>query len=429
MGLKNKIKQNRFLKNILMLTGGTAFAQALGIILSPIITRLYTPEDYGVLSIYVSILTLLAVGATLNYYRAIPLAKDEKDGLSAVFLSFSILIVFSFLLTLIFVFKGKDILTLTNNTGLISFMYLIPIGLLLKGIYDILSHWAMRSKDFKTITKTKITQSLASNFTKVGLGLFSIGPIGLILGQILGQSSGIARLSRPFFKVKSKFKHSLNINNITKEAKKNIQFPMYTTLSGYIYTGGNQLPFIMLSIMFGSSVVGLFGLANSIVNLPISLIAMSVSQVYYSEIASLGIANARKIKSLSLKLTSKLAMIGLAPLFVFVFFGPFLFSTVFGANWYEAGEYARYLAIIAYTHFVILPIGRVLEVFYLEKIALIVHTFRLVIMISVFYISHINNFSSLKTIIIYSIVNAISYIVLFFVAQIVLSRQIKINES
>ena len=77
-------------------------------------------------------------------------------------------------------------------------MYLIPIGVLFGGSYRIIINWAYRNKDFKSISKTKLTQSIVGNGTKIGLGMFGIGPIGLILGQIFKEGAGIGTLSRPF---------------------------------------------------------------------------------------------------------------------------------------------------------------------------------------------------------------------------------------
>ncbi|WP_084244388.1 oligosaccharide flippase family protein [Planomicrobium okeanokoites] len=424
-----KLKENKFVKNVLMLAGGTAFAQLLTIALSPIITRLYTPNEYGVLSVYVSILTLLGVGATLNYHRGIPLVKDEKKAFNVVFLSFIVLFLFiSLLFSLIFI-RGESFLAAMNSSALVDYMYFIPLGVLLLGIYQIFMHWSMRTKNFKTITKTKITQSIFSNGTKIGLGIISLGPAGLLIGHIIGQSGGIIRLAKPLFKQRHDFVKSVSLQIVKIEARKYSQFPIFTTPSGYVYTGGSQLPFIILATIFGPTIVGLYGLANSIVNLPIALIATSISQVFYSEAASLGIGNAKRIKSLSLKLTSKLALAGLIPMLIFIFLGPLLFGLVFGAQWQEAGTYAGVLSIIAYTHFVILPIGRVLEVLNMEKVSLLVHSVRLVFIGLAFYLSFILEFGPLNTLILFAIVSSSSYIVLFVVVQFLLTKQIRINES
>jgi O-antigen/teichoic acid export membrane protein len=426
--LKEMFK-SRFVKNITLVASGTAFAQLLSILLSPIITRIYSPEEYGILSVFVSLLSLLSVGATLNYHRAIPLAENDKKSFNVIALSFIILSLFTGIISAVLLFKGEGLINLLNSTTLLNYMFVIPVGVFFLGVYNILLHWSLRIKDFKTLTRTKVTQSVAANLSKIAFGLFGFGSAGLLIGQIIGQSGGICRLSKPLLAQKKEFMKSIDIKQIKIIAKRYVKFPIYTTPGGYVYTAGNQAPIIILSLTFGTSVVGFYGLANSIVNLPISLLATSVSQVFYSEAARIGKENLRKIRTLSIKLSLKLALIGLIPLMVFVLLGPWLFSSVFGATWYDAGVYAQVLSIGAYTHFVILPITRVLEILEKQQIALIINVFRLIAIISAFFISSFSDFTPLLTMVMYVTVSSLSYLILFIAVLIIITKETRIVEK
>lgn len=419
-----KMFESKFVRNIAIVTGGTAFAQLLNIILSPLITRIYPPEEYGVLAVYVSILTLLSIGASLDYQKAIPLATNDKSAFNLIGLSFLTLSLFVLMTVLTLLFFGEEILTLFGSEVLLKYKYLIPIGILFVGIYNILLHWSLRTKDFKTVTSTKVNQSIAANLTQIGLGLMSVGPVGLIFGQIIGQSAGIRRLSLPLFNREKSVLKSITFKDMKSVAKRYMKFPLFSCPSNYVYTAGSQAPVIILALMFGSSVTGHYGLANTIVNLPISLLAMSVSQVFYSEIASIGKSNPKKIKNLSLNLSKKLVIIGLLPLSVFVFFGPWLFSFVFGAEWYEAGVYAQIISVIAFSHFIILPCGRILEVIEKQNMGLIINILRLIFIIIAFYVADFIGLNSYQTILLYTITSSVTYFLLFIFVQVSLTKDL-----
>lgn len=422
--LKNKLGENSFAKNITLIAGGTAFAQALGIIFSPIITRIYPPEQYGVLTAYTAVLGLLAISASFDYQKAIPIAEDENKAINLLILSMCLLLTSTLMIVILLIFFGDYFLDLLDSKVLSSYKYLIPFGVFFTGTYNIVLQWGLRGRNYKIITRTKISQSIAANVTKVFLGLISFGPIGLILGVIIGQSAGITSLTSPIIKKRELFSE-IKIQRLKQVLKRYKNFPLYSAPSNYVYTAGNNIPVVLLTSLFGSAVTGLFGLANSIIQLPMNLIGMSVSQVFYSEAANIGKTNPQEIKRLSVKLIKKLALIALVPLVIFLLFGPWLFSFVFGSQWYEAGIYARILSVMVYFHFIILPIGRILEIFERQRAGLIFNIIRLGMVLSVFYISKIVEFTSYQTIALYSISNSITYMALLVMVMKIMNQEIE----
>jgi O-antigen/teichoic acid export membrane protein len=417
-----RLLENKFVKNIVIVASGTAFAQILTIAMTPIITRIYPPEEYGILSVYGSLLTLLSIGASLDYQKAIPIAEDNYSAYNLIAGAFFILLTFIVGLSLVFTFWGEQVMNLLNSEALIDYTYLIPLGVLFAGGYNIILHWSLRSKDFKAITRTKVTQSIASNFCKVGLGLIGLGSLGLIISQIIGQGGGIFRLSSPLIEKRREIIKDIKWIEIKKLFIRYIKFPLFSAPSNYVYTAGSQAPIIILTVLFGTSTAGLYGLAISIVSLPISLLASSISDVFYSEVASIGKSSPNKIKSLLLKLSGKLALIGIVPLVVFVSFGPWLFSFVFGQHWYDAGVYARLLAFVAYAQFIILPSGRILEVLEKQNIGLFMNVFGLIIIIFTFVSASFLGFTAIQTIMLYALASTMNYLLIFIIVQKVLSK-------
>lgn len=421
--LYSKIFRSNFAKKIALIAGGTAFAQAMNIIFLPIITRLYPPEEYGILTVYSAALGLLAIAASLDYQKAIPIADDDEKALNLLALSMIVLFLFSCGVTILLYLWGDTLLILLDSGMLAKYKYLIPIGVFLTGSYNIVLQWTLRMRNYKAIAKTQVSQGIWSNLLKVILGAFKIGPIGLILGTILGQSAGITTLSLPILLQKRMVK-KISTKDILKLAKRYIKFPLYSAPSNYVYTAGTQIPVIFLTSLFGNSVVGLFGLANSIVRMPMNLIGSSVAQVFYSEAAYVGRSNPEELKRLSIKLIKKLAIIGLVPLALLLFFGPWLFSFVFGSQWYEAGVYARILSIMVYFHFIILPIGRILEIFERQREGLLLNFLRLALIFIVFGVARFMELDSYQTVILYVISTSATYLLLLIFVQIIINDEI-----
>ncbi|MDK2840440.1 MAG: hypothetical protein PWQ83_2032 [Thermosipho sp. (in: thermotogales)] len=427
-----KIKQllkNNFIKSIILISGGTAFAQVINALFSPIITRIYSPEQYGVLTVYTSILGLLVIIGSLKYEMSIPIAKSDEVAINSLALSIIVLIVFSLFTSLFLFFFSDWFLGIFNANSLKSYSYLIPIGIFLAGMYNIVMQWAFRRKDYKSISKTKLTQSLAQNSIKLGLGLIGLGPVGLILGNIFGQSAGITTLSKKLRTTDRNLFKEVKFNSVKRAAKRYKNFPLFLAPSQVLNVSGTQLPPLLLSVLYGGSVVGFFGLANSIVSLPMTLIGNSVADVFYGEAASVGRGNPQRIKDLYNKLLKRLFLIGLIPLIILLTLGPFLFSFVFGEEWYEAGVYSQIIAFLVFFRLIFTPISRIYAVFERQKIAFFVDSLRVIFVTIAFLVPQLLNLNSYWAIGLYSIGMSFVYFVTYLVAQKILNEEIEKKAS
>lgn len=412
----------------MLISSSTAFAQVLNALFSPIITRIYSPEEYGILTVYMSILGLISIVASLKYEWGIPIAEDNELAINIMALSFAALFLFTFLLFIFLLFFGRTIFSVLNVDYMLSYKYLVLIGVFFVAAYNILLQWAFRKKDFKAISKTKYTQSIAGNGVKVIFGLFGAGSIGLLVGHIISQCAGIGTLSKSF---KGKYKYlcsMVNVNTLLYGATRYKNFPIFTAPSQLLNTAGIQLPVFFITSLYGSQVLGFYGLANSIVNFPMILIGNSVADVLYSEAASVGRKDPKRIKDLSNKLFKKLVIIGLIPLLVLLFFGPFLFSFVFGSRWYEAGVYAQIISFLVFARLIFTPISRIFFVYEKQKANFLLDLFRVILVIVTFIFAKLLFLSSYVAVIIYSIAMCIVYFVTYLLSQRILNQEIKMKE-
>ena len=173
------------ISQVTFVAGGTVVAQALNVLILPIVSRIYSPADYGVMAVYSSVIAILSELSGFRYYLAIPLPKNKKYAEALIFLSLMIQICFVSLVSFILLFFGKDIFSKFSLNALTPYMFLIPVGLLFIGVYRILMQWSIREGSFQAIGVTKISQCITGAGAKIGLGLLGIKPAGLLLGVII----------------------------------------------------------------------------------------------------------------------------------------------------------------------------------------------------------------------------------------------------
>ena len=420
----NKIFSGDFSKGVFLIAGGTAFAQTLNALFYPIITRVYSPDEYGILTLYISLLSVISVVGALKYEWAIPIVDNDEKAINIIMLCIFIILILSLLLWGFLTLFGISFLTVIKSEGLIKYHSLIPIGTLLLGLYSIFSQWAFRNKDLKILSKTKLIQSFIQNIIQTSLGYFKIGPIGLIIGFIAGQSAGISTLGRVIINRKKELGKIIRIEEMLLCSKRYIHFPLYSTPSQLLNMLGLQIPILFLNSIYGTEVVGYYGLANSIVNIPMTLIGKAIGDVFYSEAARNGKKDPEKLLLLSKTLFKKLALIGLLPLILLIIFSPAFFSIVFGSSWIEAGNYARIIAIYIYARFLFMPISGIYPVFEKQKIGLLLDSIRVAMVVIGFVFVILFELNVYWALIIYSIIMIIIYFITYLFGQKIITVEI-----
>lgn len=342
----NRLKpKSEFTRNVLTLMTGTTVAQAIPIAISPILTRIYTPEDFGAFALYTAIVAMLSVITTGQYDLAIMLPKYEKNAINIVGLSLLINSLFSIFISVIIILFFDNFQTLLGNRDLGNLLYLIPLSVFLIGSYQIFNYWLNRKKQYKILSTNKVVQSLTNSTSSVSLGLQDFGKDGLIISQLLAQGFIVALLIRKV-KINFLFQH-FNKLKFFALAKKYVKFPKITMMQSLFSTLTVQLPVMLISTFFTLKGAGFYSLANRVIATPIGIVSSSLFQVFYqSFIIEKNKINFYKSKFIQINIL-------LLPFFiVFWFFLESLFSFVFGEEWVIAGEYARILLPLLYMKFI-----------------------------------------------------------------------------
>ena len=418
------IFKSAFSKNVALLMSGTAISQIISIILYPVITRFFSPEDFGLYVLFNSILGILTVVGALRYEFSIPIAVNKFKALNALFMSLIILLVFCLALLISAYFFGDKLLSTLDADKLAPFKYFLILGVLFAGLYTVLNQWAFRIKAFKKLSITRVSRSLSLNISQITFGILKLGGVGLIIGKIIGEFSGNLVLLRQVFKAEKNVLSKFSFKEIKYLLIRYKKFPLFTAPTQLFNKAGVELPVFFITSIFGSSVVGLYGLAHLIVSLPMTLIGGAVGDVFYAEAATSGRKNPQDLLIRSNNLLKKLILMGIIPLIVLVFFGPLLFGFVFGEEWTESGKYAQIIAFLVFFRFIFTPISRVFQVFEKQIQAFFLDLTRLVFVIITFVTVEYYSFNSYLAIGIYAALMALLYFITYICARRIIVLEI-----
>ena len=368
----NNSKNDSFIKNILSLLTGTTIAQLLPLLITPILTRIYTPEEFGLLGLYLSCVSVLSVIITGRYDKAIVLPKEKEDAIDLLKLSFYLALLISCISVLILIIFKNNFSILLNKKEFISYLILIPFSAYIIGITNIFTQWNSRQKNFNLIAVNRVAQSANLSGAQLILGFTKININGLIIGQIFGQMISGIRIA--FLSIRKDKINLLNINikNSLRLAKVYKDFPLYSTLSSFLNTLSLQLPILLMSGYFTAGAIGYYVLANRFVSMPMNMLGASVSQVYFQEAARLYENDQEKLKALTFKTFKNLSYIGTIPMLIVLGFGDIIFSVFFGSEWSEAGQYARMLSPWILFVFISSPLTSLFYIFKKQKLFLMI---------------------------------------------------------
>jgi O-antigen/teichoic acid export membrane protein len=361
-----------FVFSVLTLVSGTSLAQGVVIAATPILTRLYKPEDFGVLALFLSVTGTLAVVANWRYELAIVLPGDDRDGINVLALAALIPLSMSGLCFLVVAFWRNDIAHLMNAPKLAPWLWWAPLSLLLSGVFEALIYWSTRKKQFAQQAVARVSKSVGTIGTQIGAGLWApAGGGGLIAGALAGQLLGTGLLGqRVWRQQKQLMADSLTPASIREQAIRYRKFPFLTTLGGMVNHIAYQIPIWLLALYYSSQVVGFYQLAFQATCLPSSLVGASVSQVFLERATREKKQTGSSIETFK-KTLLLLALLSFPPFTILMICGPALFSLVFGEAWTQAGQFAAILAPLFAIGFIASPLSLVCIIHEKQEIGLI----------------------------------------------------------
>ena len=351
---------SRFITNVLKLVSGSVIAQGLGILLVPIITRLYSPGDYGAFQVFLSISSILAVLSCLSYQLAIMLPKEEEDSANIVTLCIALVSIISVVSGGVFILLSGWVGETLNTPDLSQYLIFLPVVVFLNGLFVVVNYWLSRRVRFGALATAQVANSVSSKFVQIGAGVGSASPLGLILGLIAGYGAALLVMLRGIREDLPLFR-SVSLSRITYLAKRYRRFPLFTSWSTVANSASLQVAPLMLASFFNPAIVGFYGVAHMVVNMPMSLIGSATGQVFFQK-ASEEMNRTGSVKTVVREVHQRLVSIGIFPILILMIIGEELFALVLGAQWGTAGGYARILAPWLLLVFIASPLSTILSV-------------------------------------------------------------------
>ena len=385
---------------------GSSLARIIGVCAVPILTRLYTPEDFGVVAVFVALVALLAPVLTLRYVVAIPLPRHDGVAMNLMALSLGLMLILGVFLTICLALFAQPLLELISMGDLASWWWLIILALIGTGTYEMLSLWATRRREYEEIARTQVTQSVAGAVVKIGFGLFGAGSIGLLVGQVVTQSAGIGTFVRRFLQEFKGNWSQVRLSRLMFAALKHRGFPTYRLPSQFFLVFSAQAPLFFVAVFYDKSTVGQFSLALTVLAIPVSVLSQTIARAFYAEIAPIAKQKMRMLH-LSTSVAKRAALFGVIPAFFVIATSPFVFPLLFGEAWAAAGWMASILAICIVPQFVSQSLVQILSATERNHIYLLFNISRAALVIATLAIPPFLGFGIYVTVFTYSIVLSI----------------------
>lgn len=361
--MKKKLKEisrNKFLRNVSTLAFGTILSQGIVVISSPLLSRLFSVEDFGVLSVFTSFSIFFAVLSTGRYELAVGLPSSNSRALKIIKLIICIG-AFVSIVYLLLIFLLKSVFHVYDKTGFLvqKEAYLAPIYIFFIAVYSALGYWCQRKKNYKKITIANAVQVILTTICSILFGVVNFDS-GMIWALIIGVIVSSLYL---LFSEKNLLKDIIKQRNIKIVAKKYYSFPRYMIFSDLSLTASQQFIPILFSVLYSTTVVGFFSMANRMLRLPNIVITSSIANVFRNDAID-EIREKGNCEELYKSTFKKLLFMSLPCYLALFIISPYLFEIIFGEKWHDAGIFARIISIFLLVEFIATPLN---TIFYIRE--------------------------------------------------------------
>lgn len=357
MWFKSSVLKKSFFRDVIDLTSGYALSQLIIVVFSPVLTRLFSPEEFGVFFFFITTASILSIIATGGYEKAVVVIKGDSDAKDLFRYTILLTLFISIIIAVICVFLQFWGEKLFEDKIERSMLWLVPVYSFFFGVFRILQNFNIRNRRFKAVSGSFVVRASSQSLTQAGLGIAGMGSPGLILGSCLGQIISVFTQSYK----KRLFKGLFNKENMAAakaQAKKFIDYPRYRMPSDLMNEVSIQAPVYILTTFFTKAITGLYTFPQKILYQPSKFISQAVADVFFNKASELNNRN-RSLGELTYSTFKNLYILGIIPYTIIILWGPGLFSFIFSSEWEGSGKIAAYLSPWMFLVFVGSPISAI----------------------------------------------------------------------
>lgn len=356
-------------KNVGILASGTAAAQIIPLAISPILTRIYQPEDFGVFALYFAIVSISGSIVTLRYEMAISLPDTQEKALAVSALSAVLCVILSIVSAVVIIATGSNLISFFEIEEFGTYLYFIPVGIALIGFTNTMTYLNLRFGAYRNVATSNLIRAISTGIFHIGIGLAKSGPLGLVLGSIAG---GVTAVLTLYTSVRHRGHKWLEIKtaDLTSVAKAYRDFPKYSMWAALANSASTHAVNILISVYASFASLGFYSLVTRTLGAPSATIGLSFGQVFHQQASELLRARGQitpLFDNTLLKLLS-LSVVGFGFLFFVI---EDVFAWVFGETWRSAGELARIMIPAFAIRFIASPLSVVNSVHLENSLGLI----------------------------------------------------------
>lgn len=360
-------------RNVLRLASGVAVSHAIVLVTTPILTRFYSPHDFGVSAFFLSVVLILSPLGSLNYYQAVVLPRNDTDAVSLARLSLSLSFVTS--IVSLGVFYGLRGLcgAAFDAPELVSWFWVFPAAVFARSAYLVLASWMSRQRNFGIQANARVAQALTERGLSLAAGFGGMASATMMVGtRVVSIVVETAILLVPFLRAHSRgWREPEAKKHLKRVAREYQEFPKYSTWAMLLANGNAQLPLLVLPLLFSPEIAGLFALGNRLLQIPMQLLGDSIRNVYYKELAE-RIAARRETRFGFTELRRHLVKAGVFPFMILLLFGRVIFATLFGPEWARAGEFCGIVGFYIFFQFIGTPLSCVFNAYRRQRYMLLI---------------------------------------------------------
>lgn len=354
--------KSEFSRNVLTLMTGTTIAQAIPIAISPILTRIYTPEDFAVFALFVSIVGIMAVVSTGKYEMSLILPKKDTFAYQLLILSGTIVLISS-------IFYMLSVVVADVFYSIDAIYYLLPLTVLSIGLNNTFDKYNNRIKNYKLMSYQRLIKTTIESIGSIAFMVLFHLKTGLIWGFVLGFF--VSNLTMLYINVKSFQQKAFTVSKakIKILAKKYINFPKYNMPHAMLNTVSANAPIFLIPIFYGNATLGLYAFGLKIVEAPLGLLSTAIFNVLGQKMAE-EYAKGNEILTIYKTMLKKLVLVAIVMIQFFIFADD-IFAFVFGSKWREAGDFIQIMSVVVLESFILSPFSSVPHIFNQQKKALV----------------------------------------------------------
>jgi O-antigen/teichoic acid export membrane protein len=351
-----QIFKNSDIRNVATVLSGATLAQFVSIAVSPIISRIYSPDTFGLLGAFSALFMLVGTLAGLTYPAAIVLPSKDHSGKVLASLSILVGAFLCLVLLLITIFFHDSIAKITKLQSIHQLLYLLPFLIFFESVYQAGLQWMIRTQRYTLTAKINLIQSIVSGIFKIGGGFIAPSAYMLVGTSLLAVPFNALSiyyiLNRSF--VPKSWPAPMQKEEMLTLAKEYKDFPIYRAPHSLLWVIGQNFPTLFIIQFMGAYAAGLYSMSNALLGIPVQVLSRTVYDVFMVKLSRELDSKKSALRPVALA-TSLLALISGVPFLLIMLSGPWIFATILGPNWVQAGEYARWGAALSFTTIISRP--------------------------------------------------------------------------